>query len=47
MKNQVIFGGYSGYYLDPNETARRMMRVIALHDSVKNPEAMTLNTQWH
>jgi hypothetical protein len=22
------------------------MRVISLHDNVKNPQSMTLNTQW-
>ena len=24
-----------------------MMRVIAQHEKVKDPESLTLNTQWH
>ena len=38
---------YIGYYLDPNETARRMMRIIAQNDKVADPEAVTLRSQWH
>ena len=26
-----------GYYINPFETSRRIMRIIALHDAVKNP----------
>lgn len=37
----------SGYYLDPNETARRMVRIIAQFDKVNDPEKVTLNSQWH
>lgn len=33
--------------MNPNETARRTMRVIAQFDKVNNPEKMTLNSQWH
>lgn len=33
--------------MDPNETARRILRVIAQFDRVQNPEQVTLNTQWH
>jgi hypothetical protein len=35
-----------GYYIDPNEVARRISRVIAHFDGVKNVEKMTLKTQW-
>ena len=45
-KSQVPTLTIKGYYLDPNEVARRIMRVVSLHDNVKNPESMTLNTQW-
>lgn len=37
----------AGYYLDPNEAARRMIRLIAQFDKVENPEKVTLSTQWH
>ena len=46
MTSPVLLHIISGYYLDPNEVARRIMRVISLHDNVKNPESMTLNSQW-
>ena len=36
-----------GYYINPNEAARRMMRLIAQYDKVADPEKVTLNTQWH
>ena len=36
-----------GYFLNPNETTRRIMRIIAQHEKVEDPESLTLNTQWH
>lgn len=47
MRRQVSINIRIGYYLDPNETARRTMRIIALFDKVQNPEQVTLNSQWH
>lgn len=32
--------------MDPNQVALRVMRVIAQHDSIKNADKLTLNTQW-
>ncbi len=37
----------SGYYLDPNETARRVMRIIAQHEKINNIEEMKLSSQWY
>ena len=44
----------TGYYLgknaiilDPNEVARRLVKVISLHDRVKNIDKITLNATWH
>ena len=34
------------YYLNPNEVSRRIARVIANFDGVKNVEKMNLNTQF-
>ncbi len=31
------------YYADPVQVAERMIRLIALHDNVKDPSAVTLN----
>ena len=36
-----------GYYLNPNEAARRTMRLIAQFDKVAEPEKVTLSSQWH
>ena len=36
-----------GYYLNPNETANRIIRVISHNEKVTDPESLTLNTQWH
>jgi hypothetical protein len=47
IKSLVIINIRLGYYLNPNEAARRMMRVITQYDKVENPEKVTLNTQWH
>jgi NADH dehydrogenase (ubiquinone) 1 alpha/beta subcomplex 1 len=36
-----------GYYLDPEEVAKRLMRVISMHDKVSKPQDMTLSKTWH
>lgn len=36
-----------GYYLDPEDVATRVMRVIAAHDKVGKPETLTLSKTWH
>jgi NADH dehydrogenase (ubiquinone) 1 alpha/beta subcomplex 1 len=36
-----------GYYKDPNEVARRLIKLIALHDKVKNPHLIKLQSTWH
>lgn len=35
-----------GYYIDPNEVARRLVKLMALHDNVKNPEKITLDSTF-
>ena len=37
----------TGYYLDPSDVSRRLIKVIALHDKVKNPEKITLQSTFH
>ncbi len=37
----------SGYYLDPSDVARRLVKVISLHDKVKNPDRITLHSTFH
>lgn len=32
-----------GYYLDPEQVAQRVLRVVALHPDVKRPEELALN----
>ena len=34
------------YYADPVEVAERVVRLIALHDNVKNPSAVTLESEF-
>ncbi|CAD8127467.1 unnamed protein product [Paramecium sonneborni] len=36
----------SGYYVNPEAVARRMIKVISLHDEVKNPSGITLQSTW-
>ncbi|CAK67246.1 unnamed protein product (macronuclear) [Paramecium tetraurelia] len=36
----------SGYYVNPEDVARRMIKVISLHDDVKNPSGITLQSTW-
>lgn len=36
-----------GYYKDPEEVSRRLIKLIALHDKVKNPHLITLKSTWH
>lgn len=36
-----------GYYLDPEDVAKRLMRVISLHDKVKQRQELSLNKTWH
>jgi NADH dehydrogenase (ubiquinone) 1 alpha/beta subcomplex 1 len=35
-----------GYYLDPEEVSKRLMRVIAMHPGVKRPDELTLSKSW-
>lgn len=37
----------SGYFLNPEEVATRMLSIVALHDQVKNREEMTLKKTFH
>ena len=34
------------YYADPINVAERIVRLIALHDNVRDPAAVTLNSTW-
>ena len=34
------------YFADPIEVAERVVRLIALHDNVKNPSAVTLQSDF-
>ena len=36
----------SGYFANPDDVARRLIRLISLHDKVKNPSAITLQSTW-
>lgn len=36
-----------GYYKNPEEIARRLIKLLALHDKVKNPHLITLKSTWH
>lgn len=36
-----------GYFQDPNEIARRLVKLIASHDTVKNPEKITLDSTFY
>ncbi|KRX09890.1 Acyl carrier protein-like protein [Pseudocohnilembus persalinus] len=36
----------SGYYLDPNDVARRFIKIISLHDDIKNPSEIKINSSW-
>eukprot|EP01017_Pseudomicrothorax_dubius_P009986 TRINITY_DN1350_c0_g1_i1.p1 TRINITY_DN1350_c0_g1~~TRINITY_DN1350_c0_g1_i1.p1 ORF type:complete len:136 (+),score=38.94 TRINITY_DN1350_c0_g1_i1:122-529(+) len=36
----------SGYYADPNDIARRLIKLISTHDKVKNPSQITLNSSF-
>lgn len=36
----------SGYFMDPNDVARRFIKLISLHDSVKNPGQINLSSTW-
>jgi hypothetical protein len=47
MRNQVKINIKIGYYLNPNEVARRTLRIISLYDRVEDPEKVSLSTQWH
>ena len=46
VRNQVFFSVDSGYYLNPNEVARRISRIIAHFEGAKNVQKMNLNTQF-
>ena len=37
----------SGYYLDPNVVAERMIRIVSLHDKLKHPENLTLEKTFY
>ncbi len=36
-----------GYYKNPEDVARRLIKLISLHDKVKNPEKITLQSTWY
>lgn len=36
----------SGYYIDPEEATKRVMKVIAAHPEVKNLDKLTLGSTW-
>lgn len=36
----------SGYYANPEEIARRLIRLISLHDKIQNPSQITLKSNW-
>lgn len=36
-----------GYYKNPEDIARRLIKLLALHDKVKNPHLITLKSTWH
>lgn len=37
----------NGYFANPEDVARRLIKVIALHDQVKSPELIKLESTWH
>jgi acyl carrier protein len=37
----------SGYYLNPDEVAERMIKIATLHDQFKRPEDVTLGRTFH
>ena len=36
----------SGYFANPDDVARRLIRLISLHDKVKSPSQITLQSAW-
>ena len=44
--NQLMQREEGDYYADPIAVAERVVRLIALHDNVKDPAAVTLNCSW-
>jgi len=36
----------SGYYINPNDAARRLIKLFALHDKVKKADQLTLLSTW-
>ncbi|KAL4445950.1 hypothetical protein ABPG74_010942 [Tetrahymena malaccensis] len=42
----VLRNEKSGYYANPDDVARRLIRLISLHDKVQNPSAITLKSTW-
>ena len=37
----------TGYYQDPQEVARRFIKLLSLHDKVKDPSKITLNSTFY
>mmetsp|Transcript_35430 Transcript_35430/g.31918 ORF Transcript_35430/g.31918 Transcript_35430/m.31918 type:complete len:136 (-) Transcript_35430:160-567(-) len=37
----------NGYFLDPQDVARRLSKLIALHDKCKDPSQITLGSSFH
>ncbi|EGR27235.1 mitochondrial type II fatty acid synthase component, putative [Ichthyophthirius multifiliis] len=35
-----------GYFANPDDISRRLVKLIALHDRVKNPHEITLQSTW-
>lgn len=36
----------SGYYANPEDISRRLIRLISLHDKVQDPSQITLKSTW-
>ncbi len=35
-----------GYFANPDNVSRRLVKIIAMHDNVKNPNEITLKSSW-
>ena len=46
-KGIILRDDKSGYFVDPNEVARRIVKLISLHDCIKDPSKITLESTWH
>ncbi|KAM3137133.1 hypothetical protein pb186bvf_010701 [Paramecium bursaria] len=37
----------SSYFMNPEEVARRFIKLLALHNEIKKPDQITLASTWH